>query len=151
MFARNVTFFGLLLAGASLLSVVHAQTRIAVASPAASSPLNQVVQKLGQTPPSDAVLMGTVSITAGSTNEDGTVRIVTRDTSNTSETFISHTIARHVVSFHGIAAEQVAGTLKTATIGKMLSSRSALTPLTFLAAKLADQNRGKSQTNKDLK
>jgi len=129
-------FFTFLLA---FISATHISPQSPPAGEAALSPtLNQVIQKLGSRAPEDAVILGNVTITAGSTEEKGTVRIVTKKTTHTVETFDTPTTSHHVVFAAGVAAERKKNGLKELPFGRSLSARSALSPLTFIASRLEE-------------
>ncbi len=103
--------------------------------------LNQTMQRLGGSPPDDAVIDASVTITAGSTQETGTLRIATKNTTHTSETYDTPTMAHHVVFAAGIASESKGRSkLKELPFGRTLTAQSALSPLTFLASKMTDKS-----------
>lgn len=114
---------------------LFAQSLTSVALPSA---LDKTIQSLGGRPPGDAVLVGSVTITAGSTKEDGTVRIVTKGATHSAEIFDTPTTSQHIVFANGFGAETKKTVLKEMPFGRMLSAHSALSPVSFLAARLAD-------------
>lgn len=124
-----------LIALVTIPSGLFSQSINSVATPTA---LDQTIQRFGGRPPADAVIVGTVTITAGSTQEEGTVRIVTKDATHSAETFDTPTSSRHIAFANGIGAEKKKAAMKEMPFGRMLSAHSALSPASFLAGRLAD-------------
>ncbi len=105
------------------------------------SVLSQTMQRLGGSPPEDSVISASVTITAGSTQESGNLRIAMKSTTHTSETYDTPTTAHHVVFAAGVASESKGPSkLKELPFGRTLTAQSALSPLTFLASKIADKS-----------
>jgi hypothetical protein len=99
---------------------------------------------MGGTVPADSVATGTVTITAGSTTESGTIRIQTRGTDQSAESLTTPSISRAVVYSHGDAKEMAGTVIAQPSLELAVSSQSTAFPLVFLARALADTSFGLS-------
>jgi hypothetical protein len=106
--------------------------------PQAVSILRQALTAMGGAPPTDSVATGTVTIVAGSTTENGTIRILTRASDQSAEHIQFGGEAHAVIFSRGQANEVVRGATKASSLELAASSHSPDFPLPLLAAALND-------------
>jgi hypothetical protein len=117
----------------SLLSLVIAAWTI---SAAAQTAVQGSVAAMAATIPSDSQASGTVQIIAGSETETGTIQILTRGFSQTSEQISTASGSRAIVSSQGLASETANGTLQALPMELAVTSQSPDFPLPLLGAAL---------------
>jgi hypothetical protein len=130
-----VSFFSASLSGQQ--STVTSPTPPA-RDPQAVSILTQAITAMGGAPPTDSVATGTVTIVAGSTTENGTIRILTRASDQSAEHIQFGGEAHAVIYSRGLANEVVRGATKASSLELAASSHSPDFPLPLLAAALND-------------
>ena len=104
----------------------------------AVSILTQAIGAMGGAAPSDSVATGTVTIVAGSTNDDGTIRILTRGADQSAEHINLRSEASSVIYSRGQANEVLHGATKVSFMELAMSSQSPDFPLPLLAPALND-------------
>lgn len=100
--------------------------------------LQQSVRTMGGSAPSDSIATGTAQIVAGSDTQQGTVRILTRGTDQSSEQFQFSSTTGSVTYSRGSAAETTNGATRRLSLERSATSQSLCFPLRFLAAALAN-------------
>jgi outer membrane lipoprotein-sorting protein len=98
----------------------------------------QALTAMGGTVPGDSVASGTVTVTAGSLTETGTVRILTRGTDQSVEEFTLPGSRKLLTFSKGLAAENYNAETTPTSLERAASSHSSLAPLFLLAAALND-------------
>jgi hypothetical protein len=106
--------------------------------PQAVALLQASVRVMGGTVPSDSVATGNVTIVAGSQTSNGTIRILTRGTNQSSEQTILPSSTYAVTYSQGLADETINSTTTSVPLERTVTSQSVCFPLPFLAAVLAD-------------
>lgn len=109
-----------------------------VRDPQAASILTRAVTAMGGAPPADSVATGTVTIVAGSTTENGDIRIITRGADQSAEQIHLSGETDSVIYSRGQANEVVRGATKVSSLELAASSASPDFPLPILAAALND-------------
>src|SRR5215472_8562827 len=115
-FARAfvLTFSSLLVALPILgQQIATTGTQSSQRDPQAVAAVTQSISVMGRVPPADSAATGTVTITAGSLTETGTVRILTRGADQTSEEIQTSQPLRKVIYSHGMASEVEGTTLRS--------------------------------------
>jgi hypothetical protein len=123
---------------ALLASTALAQSQAIQRDPQALALLTQSVAAMGGTVPADSAATGTVTVTAGSTNENGTIQILTRGVDQSAENISTATIKRTAIYSQGLASEQTGSTATTSSLELAVSTQSLDFPLPFLARALND-------------
>jgi hypothetical protein len=100
--------------------------------------LQQSVLAMGGTVPTDSVATGSVTIVAGSLTSNGTIRILTRGTSQSSEQILLPESSTTVTYSGGFANQTVDSTTTGLSLERAATSQSVCFPLQFLAAALAN-------------
>jgi hypothetical protein len=95
---------------------------------------------MGGAVPSDSVATGNVTIVAGSLTTDGTIRILTRGTNQSSEQTTLPESAYTVIYSQGLADETIKSTTTSIPLERAATSQSVCFPLPFLAAALANSD-----------
>src|SRR6266403_1462703 len=138
--ARFVLTFLLIFVSSPHLNSQHSATA-AQRDPQALAVLNQAVTAMGGSVPGDSSATGTVTITAGSDTQAGTIKILTRGSSQTLEQITTSSGSAQVVYSNGFAndsnhiATKAKYSLELAT-----SSQSALFPLPLVSAVLSSSD-----------
>jgi len=103
--------------------------------PQAVAILHKALSAVGGSVPADSVATGTVTIVAGTKTENGTIRILTRGTDQTSEQIqLSDARQNSVIYSRGRANEVLSGAVKPASMELSASSQSPAFPLPLLLA-----------------
>jgi hypothetical protein len=127
-----------------LLSLVGAVSLLGLAGtspPPDTSPaaiIQNSVAAMAAIPPSDSQAVGSIQIVAGSETDNGTIQILTRGFSQTSERVTTSNTSRAVVYAQGLASETDNGTLQPLPTELALTTQSTDFPLPFLVAALND-------------
>jgi hypothetical protein len=100
--------------------------------------LQQSVLAMGGTVPPDSVATGSVTIVAGSLTSNGTIRILTRGTSQTSEQILLPESSTTVTYSGGFANQTVDSTTTGLSLERAATAQSVCFPLPFLAGALAN-------------
>ena len=108
--------------------------------PQAVALLQSSIHAMGGTAPTDSTATGTVTIVAGSETSNGTIRILTRGTNETSEQISVPEWTTTVIFSSGLAAQSVNSTTTTLSAQRAATCQSVLLPLPFLAAALANSD-----------
>ncbi len=104
--------------------------------PQAVTVLQQSVLAMGGTVPSDSVANGTVKIIAGSSNDEGTIRIMTRGQNQTAEDIQTAGIHYTLIYSHGHADDRRSALPLPLELA--VTSQSSSFPLPLLASILSD-------------
>lgn len=107
-----------------------------IRDPRAVAALQQAVLTMGTAVPSDSTALGTVTIVAGSKTEQGTIRILTRGTGQTSEEVQTPGEDRKLVFSQGQASETVGTTATPVPLERAATSQCRDFPLPFLVSLL---------------
>ncbi len=129
-------FFVLLLPGSVPLKAQMA-TQATTAPPAV---LTDTLARFGATPPGDSIANAQVDITAGSTHESGTLRLLTRGYQGTAEEWTLPSGNRREVFTENFIALRADDRKHEHSFEQSLTAQSALFPLPWIAAKLADKD-----------
>jgi hypothetical protein len=122
----------------SLLAQQKAQTAVApTRDPQALAVLQQSFTAMGKTLPADSVATGTVLLVEGSSNLEGTIRIVTRGADQSIEDITLENDHRVVVYSRLAAKETRAGKTSVASLELSLSSQTPDFPLPLIVWALA--------------
>ncbi len=122
-------------------------TSLAAQPPAAQSPqrdpqavalLQASLKAMGGTVPSDSVASGNVTVVAGSLTTNGTIRVLTRGTNQSSEQTTLSSSTYTVIFSQGLADETINSTTTSIPLERAATSQSVCFPLPFLAAALAN-------------
>lgn len=127
----------LVLVSACVSVAAFAQTE-AQRDPKALALLTQSITAMGGSVPADSVATGTATVTAGSTNETGTIRILTRGAEQSLENISTDTVKRKAIYSRGLASEQVGPTATASSLELASTTQSLVFPLPFLARALSD-------------
>ena len=95
---------------------------------------------MGGNVPSDSVATGNVTIVAGSETSTGTIRILTRGTSQTSEQILLPKSSATVTYSGGLASQAVNSYITSLVLERAATSQSVCFPLPFLAGVLANSD-----------
>jgi hypothetical protein len=109
-----------------------------IRDPQAATLLQGALRAMGGSVPLDSVATGTAQVVAGSDTQQGTVRILTRGTDQSSEQFQSSSTTGLVAYSRGSAAETTNGATRPLSLERSATSQSLCFPLRFLAAGLAN-------------
>ncbi len=110
--------------------------------PYASAILQQSLAAMGATVPSDSVATGSVVVAAGSTTENGAIRVLTRGIDQTAEQIQAPSGTRGVVYSPGRANEIEGGSTKRLWLELTVSSQSLEFPLPLIAGALSNSDTG---------
>jgi len=113
-------------------------TPIVQRDPQAVALLQASVKAMGGTVPSDSVATGNITIVAGSLTTNGTIRILTRGTNQSSEQTSLPSSTYTVIFSQGLADETINSTATGIPLERAATSQSVCFPLPFLAAALAN-------------
>jgi hypothetical protein len=102
--------------------------------------LTEAVARFGQVPPADSVVNAQVDITAGSTHESGTLRSLTRGPIETADEWALPSGNRREVFSENFIAPRSSGHNRGHSFEESLTAQSALFPLPWLAAKIAEKD-----------
>jgi hypothetical protein len=139
--------FGILLCILLFTSIAHAQQAQSTLTTSNLSPvrdaqavavLQQAVKVMGGNVPTDSIATGTATIVAGSSTDQGTVRILTRGTSQTFEKIQSLGTEIAEVYSDGQASQIVGSTVKPLSGNRATTAQCRDFPLPLLAALLAN-------------
>jgi hypothetical protein len=118
---------------------VKAQT--ATQTPTVSATvLTDALARFGATAPTDSIVAAQVDISAGSTHESGTLRLLTRGYQETAEEWTLPSGNRREVFSENFIALRGTDHKHDHSFEQSLTAQSALFPLPWLTAKLADKN-----------
>jgi hypothetical protein len=123
----------------SLLGAVSLLGLAGTSPPPDTSPaaiIQNSVAAMAAIPPSDSQAVGSIQIVAGSETDSGTIQILTRGFSQTSERVTTSNTSRAVVYSQGLASETDNGTLQPLPTELALTTQSTDFPLPFLVAAL---------------
>jgi hypothetical protein len=95
---------------------------------------------MGGTVPQDSVATGNVIIVAGSQTSTGTIRILTRGTSQTSEQILLPDSSAAVTYSGGIANQEINSITTSLSLQRAATSQSVCFPLPFLTGALANSD-----------
>jgi hypothetical protein len=108
--------------------------------PQAVALLQSSVKAMGGTVPADSVATGNVTIVAGSQTSTGTIRILTRGTSQSSEQITLPQSSYSVTYSGGLADETINSATASVPFERTVTSQSVCFPLPFLASALANSD-----------
>ncbi len=106
--------------------------------PQAVAVLQQSLRAMGGTVPADSVATGTVVVVAGSTTENGTIRILTRGWDQSAEQLQLPSGNRAVVYSRGLANELHGATATSLQLELVATSQSPVFPFAILAGALTN-------------
>jgi hypothetical protein len=108
--------------------------------PQAVALLQTSVRSMGGTVPSDSVATGSIIIVAGSQTSTGTIRILTRGNSQTSQQITLPESTTTVTYSAGIASETLNSATTSLSLERAATSQSVCFPLPFLVGALASSD-----------
>jgi hypothetical protein len=138
---------GLLISLTLLATLSYARQASQTATQQASDPqavaaIQQAVKVMGGNAPADSVATGTVIVVAGSSTDQGTIRILTRGTNQTLEEVQTPMETRSVVFSNGEASETVANSASPFPMQRAGTSQCLYFPLPYLNALLSNPDEG---------
>lgn len=116
-------------------SLARAQS-VRLGDPQAVTLVQRSVQAMATAVPSDSVASGTAAIIEGSSTQSGTIQILTRGTSQTTETIVFPNTQRSVTYSNGSALEQNGNQSSNPSLESVLTDQCPDFPLPFLLAAL---------------
>jgi hypothetical protein len=111
---------------------------VLVRDPQAITVLQNSIGVMGGTPPTDSTASGTVVVASGSDTENGTVRIQTRGSNQSTEEIEIGGQINSVIYSRGAANDVINGTVQPSTLELASSSQSPDFPLPLLASLFND-------------
>ena len=120
------------------LSVIQQATISVPRDPQAALALQRAFAAMGGVVPDDSVATGIIRITSGSQTETGTIRILTKGTSESLEQLTTASMSQSIVFSQGQATEQIGSSVKPLYLERAASSQSALFPLMIVGAALSN-------------
>lgn len=100
--------------------------------------VQQAIKAMGSTVPSDSVAAGTVTVLAGTSADQGTIRILTRGTNQTSEQIQTPRMQVTEVFSTGLASQSIGNTNTSYSANRAVTSQAKDFPLPLLAGLLAN-------------
>jgi hypothetical protein len=106
--------------------------------PQAVAILQASLKAMGGTVPKDSVATGSIAIVAGSLTTNGTIRVLTRATRDTSEQLTIPGLTRTIIFSEGDAIQTENSTVTSFSMERAATSQSLCFPLPFLSGVLAN-------------
>lgn len=132
---RPCGFLVLITLFSGILPVFGQSSSPPVRDPQAVSIIQQSISAMGQGVPSDSTATGTVTLTAGSLVDSGTITILTRGTSQTSEQMQTQSGGYQAINYsNGQASQLQETTSNSLQMELVVTSQSPDFPLPFLSA-----------------
>jgi hypothetical protein len=100
----------------------------------------QAYHALGGTLPTDTKIRGTYSRVIGSTQDSGTIEVLTRGLNQTSTKITNSEGTAEIIYSRGYAVQKDQNGIEQFTLEKSLGSISSISPLVIIAAAVLDQN-----------
>jgi hypothetical protein len=120
------------------LPVAHSQT--SQRDPAALALLTSAQTQMGAGTILDSLASGSITTTAGSLTEDGTVRLLTRGVDQTAERFVMPDATLALIFSRGLAIQKRDGVVQANSLELASTSLSPLAPLSLISAIVQDSD-----------